>query len=49
VFSGLVPLLFQLFTLPPFLLFASGYETLLHVGPTGVAVAYLLGEHGTHG
>ncbi|WP_458205753.1 hypothetical protein [Haladaptatus sp. NG-SE-30] len=44
VFSGLVPLLFQLETLPAFLLFASGYEILLQVGPTGVVVALLLGS-----
>ncbi|EJN57890.1 hypothetical protein [Halogranum rubrum] len=42
VFAGVVPLLFQAFTLPPFLVFASSYEILLQVGPTGVAVAYLL-------
>lgn len=46
LFSGVVPLLFQIATLPAFLLFASGYEILLQVGPTGVVVAYLLGPHG---
>ncbi|WP_458189446.1 hypothetical protein [Haladaptatus sp. NG-WS-4] len=44
VFSGLVPLTYQLGTLPPFLLFASGYEILLQVGPTGAVVAVLLGS-----
>lgn len=42
VFAGLVPLLLQLYTLPRFLLFASGYEILLQVGPVGVLLAFLV-------